>query len=215
MTTFHSKSIHKSPHDTHKLPQDLKDWIDSDHTADSWRPQCYSVFLHKPTFTVADIQYALLYARHRFEIVLGAFTAAIKLAMFSYSGRIDIHAYVSTYGEDIVQLPDDCLEPWQWFGEESEVYIFHRPYLVKGEMVEHAQDPKFRRTIAALCRLRTRMERDNGELRRAILWEQDWGRGTDPMVRAERGEGSGSTTKWQVRLSLTASKKFVVSEDET
>jgi len=192
MTTSHSKGKHPSPYDTHKLPQDLKDWIDSDHTTDSWRPECYSVFLHEPTFTVADIQYALLYARHRFDSVLVAFTSAIKLAIFSYLGRVDIHTYVSTYGEDIVQLPDDCLEPWQWFGEESEVYIFQPPYLVKGEMVEHAQDPKFRRTIAALCRLRTRMERDNGELRRAILWEQDEGRGPDPMVRVAEGpEGGG------------------------
>ncbi|KAK0282926.1 hypothetical protein LTR91_023384 [Friedmanniomyces endolithicus] len=183
MAMSHSTADDFSLHGAHEIPQNLREWIDSDHHTDPWRPESYSVFLHNPAFTIADMQHALVYARDRFIEVLAAFTAAVRLATYSYARRIDLRIFMVTYGENLIQLPDDCLEIWQWAGDESETYIFHRPYLVDGKMVHHAQDPKFRRTITALCRLRTRMERDNGELRRAILWEQDEGRGPDPMVR--------------------------------
>ncbi|TKA66866.1 hypothetical protein B0A55_08312 [Friedmanniomyces simplex] len=188
MATSQPTADHSSLYDTDKLPQHLKDWIDGFHPTDPTRPETHSLILHKPTFTIPDMQHALIYARNRVADVLRAYVRAIDLAGTSYRHRIDLHTFMVAYGDNILALPRDCLEEWQWYGEESEMYIFDLQQRASGvkakttTRTEHAREPRFRRTIAALCKLRTRIERDNGELRRAILREQDEGRGPEPMV---------------------------------
>ncbi|KAK5747542.1 hypothetical protein LTR17_000185 [Elasticomyces elasticus] len=179
-----SSDLPKFPYNPDDIPQVLRTWLDSDHEADITSQDSSSTFLHKPIFKTADLQNALIYARNNVVDAMEPFVKAVQLAMDNYQGRISVENIMNACGPHVMALDESYLEDWEWQGEMGELRIFDVKWakLVKSKTdKEPTLDKRFRRTIAALCRLRTVIEKDDGKLRREILKEQDEGKGPDSV----------------------------------
>ncbi|KAK4951257.1 hypothetical protein LTR10_010230 [Elasticomyces elasticus] len=180
-----SADLPKSPYNPDDIPQVLRTWLDSDHETDITSQDSSSTFLHKPMFKTADLQNALIYARNNVVDAVNTFLQTIDLAVDNYQGRISVENMKNAYGgTHTLSFDESYLEDWEWHGEFGELRIFDVKWakLVKSKTdKEPTLDKRFRRTIAALCRLRTVIEKDDGKLRREILKEQDEGKGPDSV----------------------------------
>ncbi|KAK5114044.1 hypothetical protein LTR85_010350 [Meristemomyces frigidus] len=159
-------------YDPNAVPQDLKDWIDGDQLSDL-KDNTKALFLYNSGFTELDLCHGLIYARDRLLDAMVSLSKAMKLAEKSYQGRIDISDLDRIWGAD-VGLGSETLARWQWDQEEGEEYLFSENW--------NAEAAKLRRTISAFCKLRVKMQKDDGPLRRMILTEQDDGDGPKPMM---------------------------------
>ncbi|KAK5697489.1 hypothetical protein LTR97_007627 [Elasticomyces elasticus] len=179
-----SADLPNFPYNPDDIPQVLRTWLDSDHEADITSQDSSSTFLHKPIFKTADLQNALIYARNNVVDAMEPLVNAVQLAMDNYQDRISVENIVNAYGPHVMALDESYLEDWEWQGDMGELRVFDVKWakLVKSKTdKEPTLDKRFRRTIAALCRLRTVIEKDDGKLRREILTEQDEGKGPDSV----------------------------------
>ena len=77
-------------------------------------------------------------------------------------------ALIKAYSD--LELHENTLDEKEWFGPQGEKIVFGKSWGVSKE---------FRRTISSFCKVRVRIERDDGPLRREIGREQDEGKGPD------------------------------------
>ncbi|KAK4539585.1 hypothetical protein LTR36_010521 [Oleoguttula mirabilis] len=157
-------------YDPAAVPTDLQEWIDGEHST-NLTVYTSPVFLYASRFTSADLCHGLIYARERLAEAVLSIVKAMTLAEESYSGRINVDVMQRAWGPD-VGLGPNVLEDWQWQAEEGEESVFSTDW---------NKELRLRQTISAFCKLRVKVERDDGTLRKAILWEQDEGAGPKPI----------------------------------
>ncbi|KAF2773038.1 hypothetical protein EJ03DRAFT_380292 [Teratosphaeria nubilosa] len=155
-------------YDESKIPKKLKDWIDGSHqfiVTNSSR----IIFLNDPGFSQEDLKHGLIYARNRMLDSLKKFADNAKLACERYRYRINVDYFLTKWDDPADHFPGTMLKDVQWYGGRGERLIFDTDW--RGGKVEHGilkEPAEFRKTLAAFCRFRVRMETDNYYLRDAI-----------------------------------------------
>ncbi|KAI7283827.1 hypothetical protein KC345_g2693 [Hortaea werneckii] len=149
------------------FPPSLRDWVeDSSQHAEAPSIGQSAVHLYNSSYTTSDLCNALLLARNLYQQAISSILDALKIARDQHAGRIDITPYANV--RSWTAVPPDTMQPEDYMGDDvTEEYLFAWDW---GTDPDGAK--RLRRTIVAMCKLRARIERDDGRLRYEILEAQ-------------------------------------------
>ncbi|EMC91178.1 hypothetical protein BAUCODRAFT_317563 [Baudoinia panamericana UAMH 10762] len=178
------------------LLESLRDWIDGDHPFELV-DHSHCVFLHDPVFTEREMRYALLYISNKLAKRSRTSTKRTTLQEGTTPTELTLTTSPSHMGSEdfLTNLLDEAM--WLYGNIRSSTYNSFGAKLAQEplEAGDMSMPSKMRRTIAALCRLRTKVECDNARLRREIVKHQDEGMGPEQDAGKARGRKEASERK--------------------